>query len=351
VALSLRQLEQLWIQAGGSRGRAKLAASVAAAESSGNPSARSHNPVSGGSNLGLWQIDSGSHNNATTDPLGNARAAVQISKDGRDWSQWETYVKGLNRPFLAKAPSARGLSGQVSIPGAGRALGADPAGGFSATPGGTGQADILQQLLSARPQVQVTAPTPPASVTRYLHDPRPAVGGSPSAPPAQTQSTQDLLAAAAGLRGPTLPQAQAGGTGGTQAGAPAGGARGGVGYPLGRRGKIIGTPYQGTHTLGDWESDNAVDIAVPKGTPVYAVSDGTIGSQIGSLGKGGQFAGLRLHLQTGDNEYYYAHLSKLAVRAGQRVRAGDLLGYSGEANGVQHLHIGEKRGNPQRRFG
>jgi murein DD-endopeptidase MepM/ murein hydrolase activator NlpD len=126
-------------------------------------------------------------------------------------------------------------------------------------------------------------------------------------------------------------------------GAPASG-----GYPLGRTGKVIGTPYSGTHTIGNWESDNAIDLAVPKGTPVYAVGPGTIGSQIGSLGAaaGSRFAGERLHLVTPGNEWYYAHLSKIVVKAGQRVKAGQILGYSGEANGVQHLHIASKNGSP-----
>ncbi len=126
-------------------------------------------------------------------------------------------------------------------------------------------------------------------------------------------------------------------------GAPASG-----GYPLGKTGKLIGTPYSGTHTLGNWESDNAIDLGVPKGTPVYATEDGTIGSQIGSLGaaSGSRFAGLRLHLASAKNEWYYAHLEKLSVHAGEHVRAGQLLGYSGEANGVQHLHIASKHGSP-----
>jgi murein DD-endopeptidase MepM/ murein hydrolase activator NlpD len=120
-----------------------------------------------------------------------------------------------------------------------------------------------------------------------------------------------------------------------------------AGYPLGTKGKIIGTPNSGTHTIGNWQSDNAVDIAVPVGTPVYAVTDGVIGSRIGSLGKGGRFAGLRLTLQGNGDSYYYAHLSKLGVKAGQRVRAGQLLGYSGSANGVAHLHFGVQNGNVQ----
>jgi murein DD-endopeptidase MepM/ murein hydrolase activator NlpD len=131
-------------------------------------------------------------------------------------------------------------------------------------------------------------------------------------------------------------------TAGTSGGAGAGGS------PLAQLGKIIGTPYQGTHTLfGNWESDNAVDISAPVGTPVYAVAAGTIGSQLGSLESGSSLLeGLRLHLVTSGNEYYYAHLSSLAVHAGQTVKEGDLLGYSGEANGVAHLHFAQKIGNP-----
>lgn len=126
-------------------------------------------------------------------------------------------------------------------------------------------------------------------------------------------------------------------------------------YPLGARGNLDGGPYQGSHAKAynasrgsdNWESENAVDIAVPTGTPVYAVQDGTIGSQIGSLNsKDPQMAGQRLHLVTKTNEFYYAHLSQLAVKAGQRVKAGQLIGYSGAANGVQHLHFAVRKGDP-----
>lgn len=113
--------------------------------------------------------------------------------------------------------------------------------------------------------------------------------------------------------------------------------------------KIIGQPYQGTHTLGNWESDDAVDIAMPVGTPLYAAFDGTIGSQIGALdSKSPRMAGLRLHLAGAGNELYYAHLSRLAVAAGQKVKKGQLIGYSGSANGTAHLHLGSKAGDPGR---
>ncbi len=121
--------------------------------------------------------------------------------------------------------------------------------------------------------------------------------------------------------------------------------------------KIIGMPYEGTHGKSfnvrggsdNWESENAVDFSVPVGTPVYALADGVIGSQFGSLGSGGRFAGLRLHLVSKVNEWYYAHLSKFApgLQPGTRVRRGQLLGYTGSANGVPHLHLASKKGSPQ----
>lgn len=110
-------------------------------------------------------------------------------------------------------------------------------------------------------------------------------------------------------------------------------------------GKIIGTPHSGTHTLGNWESDNAVDVAMKVGTPIYAPMAGTIGKQFGSLGKSGRFEGIRMHLLSPQDELYLAHLSKVAkgVGPGAHVTQGQLLGYSGEANGVGHLHLGAKK--------
>jgi murein DD-endopeptidase MepM/ murein hydrolase activator NlpD len=125
-------------------------------------------------------------------------------------------------------------------------------------------------------------------------------------------------------------------------------------YPLAKQGTIIGRPYQGTHdhpdktdSMRNWESCNALDIATPTGTVVIALADGVIGSQIGPLSSTNPvLLGLRLHLQSADNEWYYAHLSKLGVRAGDSVSKGDALGLSGSANGVQHLHLGQEHGDP-----
>lgn len=121
------------------------------------------------------------------------------------------------------------------------------------------------------------------------------------------------------------------------------------GYPAAGTGAVIGTPYGGTHSLGNWESDNAVDIGVKAGTPILATQDGVISKTfVRSLDPKSRFSGYQVHLGTGDNEWFYTHLSRLAsgIKAGTRVKKGQVIGYGGSANGVDHLHIGVKNGNP-----
>jgi hypothetical protein len=129
--------------------------------------------------------------------------------------------------------------------------------------------------------------------------------------------------------------------------------------PLGRKPKLIQHSNQqnGTHDPNippnNWESDNALDLGVPVGTDVLAVDDGTIGSEFGPLQSNDpRMAGLRLHLETATNEWYYAHLSKFAagLAPGVKVKAGQKLGESGAAGGpppVPHLHLGCKTGKPE----
>jgi LysM repeat protein len=82
-------LEQLWDDAGGSPSEAFIAAEIAMAESGGNQYA-----VSPTNDYGYWQINGVWGPLATFDPLGNARAAIQISDDGTDWEPWTTYQTG-----------------------------------------------------------------------------------------------------------------------------------------------------------------------------------------------------------------------------------------------------------------
>jgi murein DD-endopeptidase MepM/ murein hydrolase activator NlpD len=84
------------------------------------------------------------------------------------------------------------------------------------------------------------------------------------------------------------------------------------------------------------EFHKGLDLAADYGTPVHAAADGVVGS----AGWDGGF-GIKVDLNH-ENGYHtwYAHLSRVAVAPGERVRKGDVIAYvgaTGEATGP-HLH-------------
>lgn len=92
-----------------------------------------------------------------------------------------------------------------------------------------------------------------------------------------------------------------------------------------------------THpVLGGRRSHNGIDLAAPTGTPVYATADGIV-SRANRFSSYGLYVSIEhgAKLQT-----RFAHLSKLAVADGQRVKKGDVIGYvgsTGRSTGP-HLH-------------
>ena len=99
----------------------------------------------------------------------------------------------------------------------------------------------------------------------------------------------------------------------------------------------------------NWQSIWAVDLGVRVGTPVYATFTGKIITV--HSGETGRFAGIAVGLDSGRGlAAYYAHLSAVRVHPGQLVTAGQLIGATGSADGVAHLHFALGRsyadGNP-----
>jgi murein DD-endopeptidase MepM/ murein hydrolase activator NlpD len=93
--------------------------------------------------------------------------------------------------------------------------------------------------------------------------------------------------------------------------------------------------------LGYARAHNGVDYYAPMGAPVGAVAPGVV-TLAGWTGGGGRTVKVR-HPNGYDTEYL--HLSSIAVRAGQRISQGDLVGRVGKtglATGV-HLHYGLKK--------
>lgn len=93
--LSAAQVRALWIMAGGNPAAADTAVCIASHESGFNASVTSGNP-DGGTNVGLWQLDTPGGKGAgysvaqLQDPLTNARVAIRGSSNGGDWSAWAT---------------------------------------------------------------------------------------------------------------------------------------------------------------------------------------------------------------------------------------------------------------------
>jgi hypothetical protein len=120
ATLTYAQLEGLWINNGGNKTVAPLAAAIAMAESSGRTDVTSANP-DGGVNVGLWQLDTkgkgaGHTVAALQDPATNAAVTVQGTKDGTDWSAWATFASGAYRRFMSA-----GTTPDLSAPGGGQA--------------------------------------------------------------------------------------------------------------------------------------------------------------------------------------------------------------------------------------
>jgi len=99
--------------------------------------------------------------------------------------------------------------------------------------------------------------------------------------------------------------------------------------------KGVGRVSQGRH------ADNAYDFAAPKGTPIYAVSSGTV-LIARTAGYNGGF-GLYVVVDfTDGRQAIFAHMSKVVAEVGQTVKKGDIIGYvgsTGKSTGP-HLHLG-----------
>jgi hypothetical protein len=98
---TLPEIEALWTSQGGSGQTAFEAANVAMAESTGRPAVTSSNPH-GGTNVGLWQLDTEGVGAGYTveqlqDPATNARITVMATVNGTKWTEWadEVVVGGV----------------------------------------------------------------------------------------------------------------------------------------------------------------------------------------------------------------------------------------------------------------
>jgi len=97
--------------------------------------------------------------------------------------------------------------------------------------------------------------------------------------------------------------------------------------------------------------DNAYDFAAPRGTPIYAIQDGTVLIADGSGYNGGYGLYVVINFDDG-GQAIFGHMSRVVAEAGEIVKQGDIIGYvgsTGRSTG-NHVHIGYRGGksNPYR---
>jgi hypothetical protein len=127
-----------------------------------------------------------------------------------------------------------------------------------------------------------------------------------------------------------------------------------VGVPFGCG---LAFPISQGHNVGSHLNydTHAWDFRMPEGTPVVAAQDGVVRMARGDSTVGGcdmRFAPYANYVvvQHADGlETQYLHFSRVSVQAGQQVRRGELLGFSGETGWScgAHLHfkVAQKRNN------
>jgi murein DD-endopeptidase MepM/ murein hydrolase activator NlpD len=113
-------------------------------------------------------------------------------------------------------------------------------------------------------------------------------------------------------------------------------------------------PVAGKHYFSnDWHAPHSGgrlhtgnDIFCAKGTPVVAIFSGRVTSA--GRSKGDSLGGIRVWIETSRGYFYYAHLQGVAVRYGQYVKAGQVLGWADNTGNARntptHLHFGWRGG-------
>lgn len=112
-------------------------------------------------------------------------------------------------------------------------------------------------------------------------------------------------------------------------------------FPVAGKGNAAVGSFWGMDRDGGARKHEGIDIFAKKGTPVVAITDGSV-SYAGERGIGGKQVWLRDGLF--GKSLYYAHLDGIAVEEGQNVKEGDTIGFVGNTGNARftpaHLHFG-----------
>jgi murein DD-endopeptidase MepM/ murein hydrolase activator NlpD len=94
---------------------------------------------------------------------------------------------------------------------------------------------------------------------------------------------------------------------------------------------------------GGTRPHNGIDLAAPKGTPVFAAADG----QVYFTGRDGNYGKTLRIAHPGNIQTWYCHLKSIKAKIGQWVARGQYIGRVGDTGNVTgpHLHYEIRIGN------
>ncbi len=106
-----------------------------------------------------------------------------------------------------------------------------------------------------------------------------------------------------------------------------------------------GKPIDGYITQRAHAGHIALDFGAPEGTPVYATMDG----EVIYAGWNNEGYGNLVIVENGPYKTYFAHLSSIPVKVGDRVKAKTVIGLSGNTGNSTgpHLHYEVRKNNQQ----
>lgn len=125
-------------------------------------------------------------------------------------------------------------------------------------------------------------------------------------------------------------------------------------YPLSVPTKYLGgVAAHMSRALGNWQSDNAIDVHAPMGSPSLAVKPGYV-SKVGGVdphrGPVGTIFGEHTTIEHDDGTAtFYTHLDRI-VGIGERVLAGEIIGKVADwprSFIMDHTHLGARGFNPE----
>ncbi len=96
-------------------------------------------------------------------------------------------------------------------------------------------------------------------------------------------------------------------------------------------------PINGGRRSQGFHGYNGVDLAAPIGTPIYAAADGTV--IISRTGYNGGYGTYVVVSHPNGTQTVYAHMSKIAVRVGQNVEQGQIIGAVGNTGKSTGPHV------------